>query len=203
MAAAQCRRSDRPASYLAFGDIQRKGFDVACRNQRGFHAGRIQFGGVDAARRYTVGGNGAGSNLTGGNAPGINTCRGDFCQFGIGVTTQSGGYGINRGCPLKGNGSGESNISGSVPRDIAARHRTGSRRFKTPLIATDTCCPDSHRSGCCRIGVGSILLRTAIDAVTVDTPSSDGSLGGREGQGIDVSGGDERGFQGNYIDTQS
>ncbi|WP_349829775.1 hypothetical protein [Bacteroides fragilis] len=138
MAAGQCRRSDRPASYLAFGDIQRKGFDVACRNQRGFHAGRIQFGGVDTARRYTVGGNGAGSNLTGGNASGIDAHCGDFCQFGVGATTQSGGYGINRGCPLKGNGSGESNISGSVPRDIAARHRTGSRRFKTPFIATDT-----------------------------------------------------------------
>lgn len=30
-----------------------------------FTLARIQFGSIDAARRYTVGGNGAGSNLTG------------------------------------------------------------------------------------------------------------------------------------------
>ena len=96
---------------------------------------------------------------------------------------------------------GERDVARSVPRDVAARDRSGSRGIQPPFIAPDTV--RAERNATCGRGAAphSVVLRTPVKGVGIHRPAADFPFCNVQGQSFDVSGGNQGGFQRRRVDA--
>ena len=136
-------------------------------------AGGIELRGRYTACRYAVGGDGSCGNLRGGDTAGIDSVGRDLRQLGIAAAAQSRGEGADRCRPQGTDRRGERDVARSVPRDVAARDRSGSRGIQPPFIAPDTV--RAERNATCGRGAAphSVVLRTPVKGVGIHRPAAD------------------------------
>ena len=130
MRGSEGRSPDHPAADFSFGEGTAQAVDIVRVDDGGPDAGGIELRGRYTACRYAVGGDGSCGNLRGGDTAGIDSVGRDLRQLGIAAAAQSRGEGADRCRPQGTDRRGERDVARSVPRDVAARDRSGSRGIR-------------------------------------------------------------------------
>ena len=201
MRGSEGRSPDHPAADFSFGEGTAQAVDIVRVDDGGPDAGGIELRGRYTACRYAVGGDGSCGNLRGGDTAGIDSVGRDLRQLGIAAAAQSRGEGADRCRPQGTDRRGERDVARSVPRDVAARDRSGSRGIQPPFIAPDTV--RAERNATCGRGAAphSVVLRTPVKGVGIHRPAADFPFCNVQGQSFDVSGGNQGGFQRRRVDA--